>query len=552
MIRVVLYLILVGLVAIGAAWLADRPGEVTILWLGHRIETQVIVLAGVIALVAALTVLLWSLLRLLLRSSYLIVRARAARRRVQAQRAISHGLIAIGAGDTHAAQRFAAQAEQLAAQEPLALLLSAQMAQASGDRAGAERAFRAMAERSDTKLLGMRGLYVEAQRRQDALAARHYAEAAAHAAPALPWASHAVLADRSAAQDWAGALGVLERMRRAGVIGRDTHRRRRAVLLTALAEAESDPARAKAHALEAAKLAPDLVPAAALAGRLCAEAGDLRRATRIVETAWRAEPHPDLAEVYAHLRFGDTARDRLARVQILERLAPGNVESALALGRAAIDARDFAAARHALLPLTVAPTQRVALMMAELEEAEHGDIGRARAWMARALRAARDPAWMADGVVSDHWLPVSPVTGELDAFHWRAPVSEIAAPVIEERIEERIEAAPPLSGPARGDLEADVADAEEVRAPAEPTGTATTPAAFAPALPPAPASAPAAAAPASAATPASAAAQQPSPRPRAKPVMPLVHAPDDPGPDDGPPRHDRSWRSLFRRQGNGA
>jgi len=46
MIRVVLYLILIGLVAIGAAWLADRPGEVTILWLGQRIETQVSVLAG--------------------------------------------------------------------------------------------------------------------------------------------------------------------------------------------------------------------------------------------------------------------------------------------------------------------------------------------------------------------------------------------------------------------------------------------------------------------------------------------------------------------------
>src|SRR5262245_40003131 len=91
MIRVVLYLILVGLVAIGAAWLADRPGEVTILWLGHRIETQVIVLAGVIALVAALTVLLWSLLRLLLRSSYRIVPARPARPRLHVPGALSRG-----------------------------------------------------------------------------------------------------------------------------------------------------------------------------------------------------------------------------------------------------------------------------------------------------------------------------------------------------------------------------------------------------------------------------------------------------------------------------
>ena len=66
------------------------------------------------------------------------------------------------------------------------------------------------------------------------------------------------------------------------------------------------------------------------------------------------------------------------------------------------------------------------MLMAELEELE-GDEGRAREWMARALNAARDPAWTADGFVSDRWLPVSPVTGRLDAFQWKVPVAELAA-----------------------------------------------------------------------------------------------------------------------------
>jgi HemY protein len=544
MIRVVLYLILIGLIAVGAVWLADRPGDVTITWLGLHIETSVLVAAAAVAIIAALTAFLWSLVRLLLRSPRLIARGWANRRRANAQRAIARGLIAIGAGDTRAAQRFAAQAGKLAPGEPLALLLTAQMAQATGDRTGAERAFRAMAERQDTRLLGMRGLYVEAQRRNDSDTARHYAEAVAHAAPALSWASHAVLKDRCAAHDWAGAVTALDRMQRAGVIDRVGHRRQRAVLLTALAEAEPDAAKAKAHALEAVKLAPDLVPAAALAGKLAAEAGERRKAARIVEAAWRTAPHPDLAEVYAHLRSGDSARDRLARVQILQRLAPSNMESALAVARAAIDAHDFATARAALVPLSVAPTQRVALLMAELEEAEHGDVGRARAWMSRALRAARDPAWTADGIVSDHWLPVSPVTGELDAFRWRAPVSEIAAPAIEERqaieerhvvqepVAERIEAAPPLSGPpgggtALGEAAAVEAAAEAEEAPPEPA--------------PRPAAAAASANPAAPANSAASAPAPPARRPEA--VIPLVHAPDDPGP---PAPKDRSWRSLFR------
>src|SRR6185369_8654621 len=121
----------------------------------------------------------------------------------------------------------------------------------------------------------------------------------------------------------------------------------------------------------------------------------------------------------------DSARDRLARVQTLVRMAPPDqMEGALATARAALDAREFTTARAALEPLAGEPTQRVAMLMAELEGLE-GDEGRAREWMARALNAARDPAWTADGYVSERWLPVSPVTGRLDAFQWKVPVADI-------------------------------------------------------------------------------------------------------------------------------
>src|SRR5262249_12888736 len=134
---------------------------------------------------------------------------------------------------------------------------------------------------------------------------------------------------------------------------------------------------------------------------------------------------PDLAETYAHLQPGTSARDRLARVQALAQMAATSVESVLAGARAALDAREFSIARSVLTPLEASPTQPVAMLLAELEELEHADEGRARAWMARAVRARRDPAWTADGVVSDRWMPVSPVTGKLDAFQWRTPLAEV-------------------------------------------------------------------------------------------------------------------------------
>src|SRR5436305_867580 len=337
MIRVIVFLIAAGLLAAGVVWLADRPGQVAITWLGYRADTSVMFAIMAVTAVAIVAVLLWSLVRFLLRSPKLFSLALRERKRRRGYDAISRGLIAIGAGDARAAERFAANAQKSLPNEPLALLLRAQTAQLNGDRAGAEDAFRAMAERGDTRLLGLRGLYVEAQRRNDPVAARLAAEEAAKDAPALPWAGQAVLQFRGAAGDWEGALAILERHRTAGMIDRASYRRQRAVLLTARALAAEEDNRdvARTLAVDAVKIAPDLVPAAALAGRLLAESGERRKAGRIPGAAGKANPHPDLAQTHAHLRLSDAARDRLSRMQALARLAPGHAESALAVARAA-------------------------------------------------------------------------------------------------------------------------------------------------------------------------------------------------------------------------
>src|SRR5262249_59261562 len=137
-------------------------------------------------------------------------------------------------------------------------------------------------------------------------------------------AGQAALEFRCAAGDWSGALDRLERNMRSGLIDKRTYRRQRAVLITAQAQAaaESDRERAIALAREAAKLAPDLVPAAAFAGPLLGGMGERRRAARLIERAWRANPHPDLAAAYAALRPGDSARQRLSRVEALAAKGP--------------------------------------------------------------------------------------------------------------------------------------------------------------------------------------------------------------------------------------
>jgi HemY protein len=239
---------------------------------------------------------------------------------------------------------------------------------------------------------------------------------------------------QTAAADWDAALATLSGATDGRILDKRTARRHRAVILTAKAieKEQGEPDVARAAAQEAHDLASDLVPAAVVAGRLFARQGDVRRATRILEAAWRTSPHPDIADAYMHVRAGDSAIDRLKRAETLFRMRPLADEGRHAVARASIDARDFSRARDVIEPiLTQRPTQRALMLMADLEEAETGDRGRARGWMARAVYAPRDPVWTADGVVLEDWAPISPVSGKLDAVEWKVPLAEIEGPRLE-------------------------------------------------------------------------------------------------------------------------
>ncbi|MGJ5203904.1 heme biosynthesis HemY N-terminal domain-containing protein [Bradyrhizobium sp. HKCCYLR20261] len=427
MFRIVIFLILVGLAAAGSAWVAEQTGDVVLNWGPWRVAMTLPVFVLALGLTIAACVLVWNLISALLRAPGRIRHAHRNRRHQRGRHAITHGLLAIGHGDSTAARQHADIAKRLAGDDPLTLLLHAQAAQLEGDRDGAQRAFRAMAERHDTRLLGLRGLFIEAQRADDAYSAVMIADEALRLAPNATWASHAVLGFRCAQGDWDGALAILDSNYTAGMIDKPSYRRQRGVLLTARALALETENRdvSRSSAMEAVKLAPTLVPAAVLAAKFESEAHQVRRAMKIIEAAWASCPHPDLADAYAHVRLGDSARQRLTRVENLAARTPGHIEGALAVARAAIDASEFGRAREALAPFTEDPTQRVAMLMAELERTESGDAGKAREWTLRAVRARHDPAWTADGYVSERWQPISPVTGRIDAFQWQTPVANL-------------------------------------------------------------------------------------------------------------------------------
>lgn len=424
-------LILIGIIfafALGFAWLADLPGDISIIWLDEQIDINPSIAAAVLLVAIVLLMVIFSILRTIVKSPDSIRRFFGRRRRDKGYEALSSALIALGSGDSVAAKRFARDARKQLQGAPVTQFLEAQVAQQEDRADDARNIYQSLTLDERTKLLGLHGLFLEARQQGEAEVAKHYAEQAVESAPHLPWAGQALFELQCAEQDWDAALKTLDRNLHAKLVDRKHGRRLRAVLLTARATdlEDPDPDQARKLAIEAHGLAPDLVPASVLAGRLLARAGDVRKATKVLEATWKKQTHPDIAESYAYVRPGDSVKDRMKRIDSLARMRANHPEGAMALAKVAIDAQEWDMARDALKQVFRSnPTQQAYLLMSELEEAEHGDRGRVREWLARAVHAPRDPAWTADGVISEEWAPISPVTGQLDAFEWKVPLEDL-------------------------------------------------------------------------------------------------------------------------------
>jgi HemY protein len=438
MLRVFFYLALVFLVGLGFAWLADRPGEMVVTFDGYQYEVSLMVAAVVVAAIVAAVMIVWWLLKAVWTSPYAISRYFRVRRRDRGYQALSTGMIAAGSGDAALARRKGREATKLisADQEPLIHLLEAQTALLEGDHEAARKTFEAMLEDPEMRLLGLRGLYLEAERLGERKAARHYAAQAAQAAPQLGWAAESTLEELVEQGDWDGALRLADAQRISRQIDKTALNRRRAVLLTAksMAQLDAEPLAARNAANEAVRLAPDFVPASIAAARAAFRQDDVRKGSKLLETIWKKAPHPQVADLYIRARPGDSTHDRLERALKLQSLKANNPEATYAVARAALEAGEIKQARAAgEALLRQEPRERAFLLMADIDEADGGDAGRVREWLARAVRAPRDAAWVADGYVSDRWAPFSPVTGRIDAFEWRVPVEQVAQAIEPER-----------------------------------------------------------------------------------------------------------------------
>ncbi len=428
MIRFTFYMVLSLAVVIAAAiWFSARPGAVSIEWQGWLIELSVgrFVLAA--AIVLAILVFLVGIVRAVGKTPGKLRERYRSSRRERGYRALTHGMVAVAAGDPEEANRQARRADVLLNEPPLTMLLSAQAAQLNGDEAAAARYFNNMLDRPEPAFLGVRGLLIQAQRNNDRRAALQYAERAYELQPKTPWVLITMFDLQVAEGRWRAALATLEEAVKRRALSADVARDRRATVLlgcSAEAEAAGDLSDALRFARRANTLAPDFLPAVLRVVDIMVRTGKARPASRIIHNAWARTPHPSLARIYGEI--GETG-DPLKRVKRYEKLLsfnPDHPESHIALAEAALDAELWGEARNHLEKAAGDdPPARVCRMMADLEERSGEHPENARSWLLRASAAPPDPAWICSDCAAawDDWSPVCGDCNALGTQIWEPP-----------------------------------------------------------------------------------------------------------------------------------
>ena len=427
MFRAFWFLLLLAAFSLGAALLADNPGQMSMQWLGYKIETSVGILFAalfVFSFLLASALRIWSFLR---RAPRRIDRARQDWRRQRGYKALTQGMVAVAAGDAIEARRLARKAEALLAEPPLTMLLSAQAAQLSGDEKAAGKFFDAMAEQPETKYLGLSGKLKQAMEDGDQDSALELAEQASNLKPKTETATATLLDLQIKKQDWERAEETVKKSIKNKTVDSTTGRRRRALMLFQRSLEEENDGKlgdALRHAQRANNLAPDFVPAAIRTARLLQSAGKRRKAAAIIEEIWVSNPHPHLADVMGELASGAGPQEKMRTIERLAAYNNDHEESHLAIARAALAAGMWQEAReHLLATVQIHPSARVCRYMAELEEAEHNDVDASREWLKRASVADPDPVWLCNdcGNAAAEWEPICTRCEKFDTLEWKIP-----------------------------------------------------------------------------------------------------------------------------------
>ncbi|MBN9565075.1 MAG: hypothetical protein J0G29_03130 [Alphaproteobacteria bacterium] len=412
-------LIFLALITGLSIWISQYPGTFEVTWFGYQIVLPaysfmmlLIFLVGVIYFLLSLK-FRWKIFR--------IKRCFKSQERqsLKAENLMLEGLAAIASRDVSRAQKIFTKLSNVQTSSPLGLLFSAQMAMLKKDDAQVDIVFQKMLSLPQTQFIGLRGLASQHVARGEFQAAREMVMSILKQNPRSLWALEAAFDLNVRMKAWADARQSLKQLAKYHPIPDIAHKE--ALVLFELADLSkiTNPEQAEQLIAKAYRLDPGVPTIALSYASLLQDQGALRKASKILEKAWKHNQHPELA-----IAFMNTEDEPLKKFQLMQHLfdlASSSWEAKRLYAQAAMDAELWGMARpHLEQLLEEHPTHKVFQVFASLEE-KLGNVKEMRKLLARAAQEALpDPEWVcqACGKRSHQWSTTCNYCFAFDTYEW--------------------------------------------------------------------------------------------------------------------------------------
>lgn len=431
MIRALWFFCQIAIVIAALIWISTQQGAVDIAWRDYELDLNL----GVF-LLGTLAVVLVGLAVLKLISYFVDLPNRVSRRNAQraqekGYQSLTRGFVAIAAGDAKKATQYAKEVRHLLPNDTgLPLLLEAQAARLRGEDHVARHAFEQLLGDKDAAFFGIRGLLKSSLDAGDKLAALEYAKGALTQNPKQPWVIKAVYDLELQNAQWRNAYDMLPRVRKARAVEEEQLVKDETSLLLILADdyamAGLDGEALK-KAERAVKLNPTFVPAVLHLAEMYQERGKTGKIAGLVERAWRANPHPELAVWWDKVAPQNKASDASRRLRWHEKLVamrPDSADAQLAAAMVAMEDGLWGEAKTYLQAAeTLRPTAQVYRLRAKLEEETTRDQYLIKTWLEKAADAAPDAVWYdtLTGNIYERWSPIALPQASFNTIEWGHP-----------------------------------------------------------------------------------------------------------------------------------
>lgn len=423
MIRIIFTLLFFFVVALLGIWINSHSFAIDAKFLNYRVETTSAKLTLVVFVLGSFFYALVRLIGWIKNSPVNFARSLKKDRQKQAYRDLMQGFSALAGADVSYAKKLADRAEKALEAEPLVKLLQAQIAVVAGKPVDAEKYYAELAKTESSRIVGYRGLISQALASNETERALKLAEDLQKLNPNSHWANGAIIDLALREQDWRKAEAYVEKARKADAITRDEAREKLAVIYYFYAKqmlGTNDSDRVIEHLHKALKYNSNFLPALILLAEIYLVTEEFKKAEKLIETVWKTQTHPMLAEVYEKICDKKNPEKKLKKFERLYKINSQDVDSVATYAAIAIKLKQPELAKQVLEKiLQKIETKKLCALM--------GMVDPQKNWNEREKAAKADKNWVCEltGVQYANWQAFSG-SGFFNTIVWDFPSQKLA------------------------------------------------------------------------------------------------------------------------------